>query len=248
MLIPCSHICAVFTRIDDQLFHKMNLHYRWRLERHPLWEKAHAHLGLECIASDGPSLRESEQSQSAMTMDNASWSHGAITTFNRQLFDEIDYPSRENIQYARLKQIFDAIATNAKGLKHVYKYAISSLTRLENNTMRMRSLPSLVNEHSNSQSVVALAPSVAVRPPPKKRSKGGRISRDDIANRAARPSGRTASTGSKRGSDRHCTDCRRLRGIEVTGHRAKSSKCPLFRVSEVTNRAIDDENTMPLHD
>jgi hypothetical protein len=39
-LIPCAGICAVFSRLEGNLFAASNLHQRWRLNTHPLYKQA----------------------------------------------------------------------------------------------------------------------------------------------------------------------------------------------------------------
>ena len=158
VLIPCDGICAVFGRLPNSLFVAENLVPRWRLESHPIYERALEQLGLR------------NASENHSNVDGVSSSNISFEEFTRHAYDSITFPNRSDVRYNRLSEAWNRIAPLAQNNEHSYKMLLLDLmaferTMLDGISNRHSVGKTAVSENSNTLRVVPL-------PPIKRRSAG----------------------------------------------------------------------------
>ncbi len=169
-LIPCPCICAVYGRIRHELFKAHNLPPRWSLENHPLWRDAHRRLKIKL-----PLATESSNDKA----------HAAETEL---VIDQIQFPNKSNVRHSRLKQKFDKVANLATEHKGKYKHFYALLSQEE---IFLRNFGAASADPLDDEIELVDAASAVLPPKTKSERKRGRVSNDDVANRAKRETKRT---------------------------------------------------------
>jgi len=166
-LIPCAGICAVFSRLDSQLFSVSNLHIRWRLNRHPLYEQALKKLKL--IDSTAAPIKDTDTLFTPIS--NTMQSQIDLSAYN-----SIVYPTRSDVRYTRLNNLFKSVEPVALRNEHLYKLLMINLTAFKNSAFNDEAgrreflLPTankpcdLSSQQGNGENTMA----IAVRPPAKR--------------------------------------------------------------------------------
>lgn len=202
MRIPCTCICAVYNNqsTSHTLFVKENLHPRWRLENHPLYEKAKMMLGISCGGNGIPDA----------TGNNIDGILGRAVV-DIAIYDNIEFPDVPASRYARLKERFDEAARLAVGNIESYKklfITLSAAVNHLNNTDTPEEMPMhILQPQAASANILQPQPAPAnilqptrnnnvnrlsanILQPPRNNDqikKRGRVSSSDVQNRAKFP-------------------------------------------------------------
>lgn len=117
-LIPCRHICAVYSRVEDKLFSKSSLHPRWWIANHPKYQECMAHLGLDNAISG----QNKDLNSPAADMD-----------LHVQLFDQIRVPNTQQSRFRRLdEQAKELVSAGSSADDFTYKFVMKGLVSLMN--------------------------------------------------------------------------------------------------------------------
>ena len=121
--IPCSCICTVLNHQDvlDGVFKEHNLHYRWRLKSHPLYDKAISDLGI--TVQDNYEANDNEAS--TKTNDQ-------IFAYDHSNYVAVKFLSSESARYTVLKERFEKTARLAKSNKENYKKMVLWMNAMYN--------------------------------------------------------------------------------------------------------------------
>ena len=172
--IPCPGISAVFNRIEDEMRLESNLHPRWRLSGHPLFQKALLRLNLCEVEPSTLSIIDARHDMPSGLQQN----HLDI-----QSYQSILYPKKRDVRYTKLNQAFKRIEGKCIDNEHFYKLMMINLTKFGNSMMDTSSagfqLPNAIKppleiaEHPSAQPPLQ----IAVLPP---RIRGRTSSADDV--------------------------------------------------------------------
>ncbi|SPQ96011.1 unnamed protein product (mitochondrion) [Plasmodiophora brassicae] len=131
-LIPCSGICAVFSRLEDDVFSVCNIHRRWWLRLHPLYDSIRRNLRIPdahpvARGATGPLCAGT---RTGIPSDDKS-GEPSVSFHDDDIYHKIVYPSRPNIRYRILSEAFARLALDAKLNEHLYRRAMSTFTSLQ---------------------------------------------------------------------------------------------------------------------
>ena len=159
--IPCPGICTVLSRRTG-LFNKTNLHPRWRLENHPLYQDALRKLNL-----------------TVEPRENIENTIGAsFTEMKNQLdlssYNSIVFPKKRDLRYSKLHQQFLKISELCISNEHFFKHLIMNLNTFEQWIHGVKSNPAFIHPQ-------ATPISIPIQPPRKR----GRTTTADDTNKSA---------------------------------------------------------------
>jgi hypothetical protein len=160
-LIPCAGICAVYCRLVDDLFDVKNLQRRWRIDSHPLDKEARVKLNLTQTCSDNGSDR--------FVVPETAQSHLDMTAYQ-----SIVYPSKRDVRYTKLNNLFKSIEPAAINSEHHYKLLTLNLLAFQK-SMHGEGTAKFVVDPIDNHNDPAVLTSIPVLPP-RKRGRGA----DDI--------------------------------------------------------------------
>jgi hypothetical protein len=170
-LIPCPGICTVFGRIANELFDINNLHPRWRLSGHPLYQTALSKLNLT-----------DRTIETAPSNDNDAHNNSAFiqSELDRSAYDSVVFPSKRDVRYSRLNQEFKKIEGRIINNEHWYRLMMLNLAAfgqaMQDNGTSSFILPDN-SRAANEKCSTSLE--IAVQPPAKR----GRYTKGDDVNK-----------------------------------------------------------------
>eukprot|EP00474_Spongospora_subterranea_P007739 CRZ08197.1 hypothetical protein [Spongospora subterranea] len=195
-LIPCAGICAALCRLPGrQLFHVSNLHPRWRISSHPLFDKALAKLNLRSVATlESPDLHQTGIPCSAQHH------------LNMTAYQSIMVPTKRDLRYTKLNNLFKTIEPIAISNDHYYKLLTLNLLAFKQSLHGEGSSEFILPEPEADNTDKPLQVPVL---PPRKRGGGDDVNRSLLSSRK-----------------RLCSACIKAGLMPTDNHRARSSKCP----------------------
>ena len=122
--IPCSGICAVFSRVSGDLFVVENLHMRWRLNGHPLFQKALSKLSLT--------------SEESLLANHDEFNAGPSTNFCHQTlldqscYNSIVFPTKRDVRYSVYNQALKKIESRVLNNEHFFKLMMMNIVSFGN--------------------------------------------------------------------------------------------------------------------
>jgi hypothetical protein len=206
-LIPCAGICAVFSRMTNELFDITNLHPRWRLKNHPLYETA---LKKKKLVVEPTSCTVSAQSGSRNL-------HSHQLTL--EAYSNIICPTKADVRYVKLNQQFKKIEPAACRDAHTYKLLMMNLIAFEQSLSNSDPAGFVLNVESNTDVIDPFraetstgAQPLPILPPVSKKRQ-----RNDDGNRSALKRNRGK-----------CKECIANGEVPSDNHRSYSKRCPFF--------------------
>ena len=122
--IPCTGICAVFSRLTTLLFRIENLHHRWRLNHHPLHSRALQKLNLVCEQTNTVrTIGISHQVESRMAMQSE---------IDLTAYQSIVFPNARDLRYTKLNNLFKTVEPLVMNNENFYKLLTLNLTKFKN--------------------------------------------------------------------------------------------------------------------
>ena len=114
------HLCSVWS-CDRQSFRKKNLHRRWRLDFHPLYNTALKKLNL--VDFQSPSML------GLSALHHPKQSHAAL---DKSVYQKIICPSKRDIRYVHVNQAVKRIEGRVIDNDHYYRLFLMNMTAFEN--------------------------------------------------------------------------------------------------------------------
>ena len=151
-LLPCSAVCYAYNKLDKEILQLKTLHPRWRLDGHPLIDKALEALSLLKIPECPPELEYPSEAD------------GIETRSELDLYQQIICPTKQATRFQKIDEVCKQIsAIGSNKSDHVYR-----LTMLKCNQ--------LLSEIRNAFDKGIASNTVSSIQPPKRKKRGpGRI-------------------------------------------------------------------------
>jgi hypothetical protein len=123
-LIPCRAICAVYSRVGDQLFTASTLHPRWLISNHPEFAECKSELGLD---------------NSVMAIEPAASERVARSNLQLELMQQIRVPNSQQMRYRSLdEKSKELLSTGSSDDDFTYRFVMNGLTSLINAAKALR--------------------------------------------------------------------------------------------------------------
>jgi hypothetical protein len=119
-LIPCAGICAVFGRLQETLFSDVNLHPRWRINKHPLYTTC---LKKMKLLGDGDLTSAEPTNVNGVAESQAEVDLSA--------YNSIVFPAKRDVRYSKFNQACKRIEGKVMDNENTYKRFLVLLAKFE---------------------------------------------------------------------------------------------------------------------